>query len=96
MQIIKQPNGKFAIFSNDNLIIVDMTPDEVEAEFVRRATEDAQREVNRVLSSLNAGGFPYHQFTMSFADAVATHKKNKANCKDKEFNDYIIQLSKQT
>ena len=93
-QIIKQPDGKFCLFStvSDAIIALDMTGNEVERYFVDIATEQAISHVKHILSSLDAKGKPYYQFTISVAEAAELHEEHGG--KDKEFNSAVAKLKK--
>lgn len=72
-QIIRQPDGKYAVWSSivDHFILYDATPGDLIAEFLADEHERVEREVYRVVNELNSGGKPYHQFTMTFDEAMA-------------------------
>lgn len=71
-QIIKQPNGLYCLFSSvvDAFILLDATPQDIIDEWVNDYREQVTEKVKRIVSELETGGKPYHQFTMSFAEAV--------------------------
>ena len=72
-QIVKQPDGKYAIWSSvvDDFVVVDC---ENAAEIIDVLVEDSRREIERyvlqVLAQLDSGEEPYHQFTRSFSDCI--------------------------
>lgn len=76
-QIIKQPDGRLAIFSSgvDTWIMKDAEPGAVEDYYAMRAAEDARRSARETISHVLAGEPQkvYYQFTMTFeeADAIA-------------------------
>ena len=78
-QVIKQPDGRLCIFSNnsDTIIARDMTPADVIEYFSSRARRiaetDAARIVDRVLA--NAAREVYYQFAMTYEEAEATHRQ---------------------
>lgn len=76
-QIVKQPNGLYALWSTvvDDFVCVDATAEEIVAEFVEESTRQIQANVSRVIASLETGGKPYHQFTRSFDECVAEIKE---------------------
>ncbi len=83
-QIIKQPDGLFAVFSTivDGWVLVDATGEEIVDYFAERAADDARRSAGRILYEVATGGKPYCQFTMTFDDA---DKLNNEHCEPVEF-----------
>lgn len=75
-QIIKQPNGKFCVFSSivDNIISYDMTEEDIINEFVAESREDIERRVKEIISQLNNNEKPYYQFTYSYEEMLKTIK----------------------
>lgn len=71
-QIIKQPNGKYAVWSStvDNFILLDATPDEIIEGLVADSRRDIERAVHGKVESLDRGEKAYHQFTLSWDDAL--------------------------
>jgi len=77
-QIVKQPDGRFAIWSSvvDDFVVVDCDG----AEDIIEVFLDEQRcrladDVTRILGQLNLGKKPYHQFTKSFNDCIEVIKE---------------------
>ena len=72
-QIIKQPDGLYAIFSSitDTWIVYDADRQEIFDYYAERAKEDADRTTKRILDVVDAGhpNLVYHQFAMTFAEA---------------------------
>lgn len=75
-QIIKQPNGKYCVFSSivDNIISYDMTEQDVINEFVAEAKEDIEKRVKEIIAQLNNNEKPYYQFTHSYEEMLKTIK----------------------
>jgi len=71
-QIIKQPNGKFSIFSTvvDHFIVIDATPEEIIEYYVKEETEDITANVNAKVEALNRGEKPYGQFTQDWEETL--------------------------
>ena len=71
-RIVLQPNGKFALWSTvvDNFVLIDATKEELVEDMVDRFRHQFAIDVERITSSLLAGGKPYHQMTDSFDDCV--------------------------
>lgn len=74
-QIIKQPNGKYAVFSSvvDAFVLLDAEQPEVFEHFIDAARRQAERDVARVFEKLDKGQKPYYQFTMTFDEAAQSH-----------------------
>jgi hypothetical protein len=72
-QIIRQPDGKLAVFSSvvDSWIIMDATPEDLGDYYAEKAAEDARRDVARVLEHVLSGELrkAYFQFVMTFDEA---------------------------
>ena len=89
-QIIKQPNGLYAVWSSnvDHFILLDATPKEIVDFETKEATRGIERSVELLVESLDKGGKPYYQFTMSWDKAVEMieriHKETLAEDKTYE------------
>jgi len=77
-QVIKQPDGKLALFSSftDTWALYDGSPQEIVGWFAERAAEDARREAQRVVDLVVAGKSreAYYQFARTFAEANESSK----------------------
>jgi hypothetical protein len=75
-QIIKQPDGLYAVFSSivDGFVMYNCTPQEIVNEWVKEERIRLTESVKRIIEALDAGEKPYHQFTMSWAEALAEHE----------------------
>lgn len=77
-QIMKQPDGRLAVFSTitDTFVLVDATPEEViewrAEEAAESARERTKTELGRVLDATNEK--PYRQFTMTWDEASRLHE----------------------
>jgi len=71
-QIIKQPNGKYCIFSSvvDNVIYYDGTPQQILETIIEAETTPIRKRVNDIISKLDSGEKPYNQFTKSFEEMI--------------------------
>lgn len=71
-QIIKQPNGKFAVWSTivDDFVWRDGTPEQIVNAFVAAERQRIEQRVQKVCKSLDEGEKPYNQFTMTWEEAV--------------------------
>lgn len=76
-QIIKQPNGKYAVFSSivDDIVFYNAKKDDLIKYFVDREAERIKDYVERTLSDLDKGEKPYCQFTMTWKEALATARQ---------------------
>lgn len=79
-QIIKQPDGRFALFSSftDTIAMWDATAPEIIDWFAERAAQDARIHAARQLGHVD-GGHPeeaYHQFTMTWDEALADDREH--------------------
>jgi hypothetical protein len=74
-QIIKQPDGRLAVFSSvvDDWIITDATPAELEDYYAAEAAADARKKVQELCKAVLSGNArkAYYQFTMTFKEACA-------------------------
>lgn len=72
-QIIKQPDGKLAVFSSstDSWIIVNATQAELEDYYAERAAEDARSSTRKIVEHVLAGHPTrvYYQFAMTVEEA---------------------------
>lgn len=75
-QIIKQPNYKYAVFSSisDGFIICDATREQIVDLLVENERERIQASTERIFKLLDEGGKPYHQFTMTWEEALKKHE----------------------
>ncbi len=77
-QIIKQPNGKFCIFSTETNNITDynMSSDEIIESFTNEYRVNITKDVNEVIAKIESNQKPYFQFTLSYQEILATIKRN--------------------
>lgn len=75
-QIIKQPNGKFCIFSTivDSVTFYHMEEQDIINEWVEEAKKEIEENVKKIISDLNQGKAPYRQYTMSYQEMLETIK----------------------
>lgn len=76
-QIIRQPNGKFAIFSSisDTLVAIDLTVEELKELWISEAKREAVRHVDHITEALAKGETPYMGWSITYAEAVETHMR---------------------
>lgn len=67
-QIIKQPNGKYCIFSSivDNVTHYDMSVEDIIEDWANEAKNKIVEDVKNIVSKLENGEQPYYQFTKSY------------------------------
>ena len=72
-QIVKQPNGKYAVWSSgvDDFILVNVEVCEIIEEFAEWERQKIIERVNSIVDALERGDKPYHQFTRSYDECVA-------------------------
>lgn len=86
-QIIKQPSGKYCLFSSiiDNVIYYDLKEvDDIVKAFIEDYKEKTKDNVEKKVKILNEGGKPYHQFTMDFEEMLETIKEQHGKKEYKE------------
>ena len=73
-QIIKQPDGKYAVWSSnvDYFVFVNASPADIIEYFVEKQREDITATVTKNVAALENGEKPYHQFTMTWDEAIET------------------------
>lgn len=71
-QIIKQPDGKYAIWSSivDDFVITDCTLKEYIEFLIERESKRIRNEVEEIARKLENGEKPYYQFTKTYEEAV--------------------------
>jgi len=87
-QIIKQPNGKYCVFSTivNNTIIYNCTKNEVIEIYLSMEKERVKTELKRIFEKLNKKEKPYYQFTISFEEMIKVIKKEHGI---KEYNEHL-------
>jgi hypothetical protein len=73
-QIVRQPDGNYAVFSTgtDTIIVYNATAEEIVEWFVDRAAEDARRQVRNLIEHVAAGNAraAYFQFALSWDEVL--------------------------
>lgn len=71
-QIVKQPNGKYCIFSSevDNITHYNMSVQDIIDQWVEDARYDITEKVVEITIKLEKGEMPYRQFTKSYNDVL--------------------------
>lgn len=79
-QIIKQPDGKFAIWSStaDGIIMHGATRSQIERFFVLEAEKETIRSVGTILDLVDGGHAQdaYFQFAKPWEEALRQHNEN--------------------
>jgi len=84
-QIIKQPNGLYAIYSSicDNFVFINATPDDIVECWLEEEKERIYIKIDKIIAKLEAGEKPYYQFTLTWDEACdsikETHGKAELN-----------------
>ena len=71
-QIIKQPDGKFCVWSTivDDFIIIDATPEEIIEIYIEEKSEEIKRSVYEVVDLLDQNKKPfYYSYDMTYEEA---------------------------
>lgn len=78
-QIIKQPNGKYAIWStvSDSVIAWDGTKEEIINYFAEEAKQRAITKVNELIDQIDNGQNPYFQFAISWKECEKSIKEQE-------------------
>jgi hypothetical protein len=76
-QIIKQPNGKYAVFSSvvDDFVFYNATPKDLIDYFAKHEVEKITQFVEETVKGIDKGTKPYFQFTMTWDEAVETARQ---------------------
>jgi len=73
-QIIKQPNGKYCLFSSivDTVTYYNMTKEEIVEVWTENARKEFEQKVNDITEKLDKGKNPYFQFTLDYESMLQT------------------------
>jgi len=76
-QIIKQPNGRYGVFSSitATFVVYDATPEEIIEYWLESQKKEITEKVRETVAVLERGEKPYYQFTLSFDEALAIIKE---------------------
>lgn len=79
-QIIRQPDGRYAVFCSvtDTIVVWDATEEEVVELFAERAADRARQDVRRLLGYVAAGNprKAYFQFALTWEEALAMDREH--------------------
>ena len=71
-QIIKQPDGRYSIYSTivENFIYTDLTAEEYIQIRIAEESADIRETITDIIGAIGRGEKPYHQFTKTYDEAV--------------------------
>ena len=71
-QIVKQPDGRFSIWSSivDNFIITDCTKEEYIEMRIKEETEKIKKDLNEIFDNIENGKNSYFQFTKTYDECI--------------------------
>jgi hypothetical protein len=84
-QIIKQPNGLWALWSSivDDFILTDVTANDILEYYVEEYRADMANDISNKITQLNNGKKAYYQFTMTYEEAMERRRLNETEKMDK-------------
>jgi hypothetical protein len=73
-QIIKQPNGKYCIFSSvvDNVTYYNCTKEQIIDIHIKQEADSIRKRVSLIIDELEDGEKPYNEFTKTFEEMLLT------------------------
>lgn len=76
-QIIKQPNGRYSIYSSivERIICYQMTKKEIKKYYKKEAIRKEKERVNDLLNRIESGKSPYYKYALSWEDVKKTIPK---------------------
>jgi excinuclease UvrABC ATPase subunit len=85
-QIIKQPNGKYCIFSSvvDNVTFYDMSVEDIIEEWVDEARKNITEKVESIVLKIENNENPYFQFTKSYDEMIEDIERNHGKKESKK------------
>lgn len=94
-QYIKQPNGKFAIWSTviDDFTAINCTMEEIIEIEIEDEVKNLRRRISEKLEKVDKGEPAYYQFTMSWKAAL--EERDERHGKNREFDDQGNEFSSQ-
>lgn len=78
-QIIRdRTHNRYALFSSmtDTFVMRDATQNEIIDFFMEEYEASLRGKITQIVQSLNKGGKPYHQFTMTLEEAEEKHREH--------------------
>lgn len=76
-QIIKQPNGLYAVWSTivDDFVLYDCTPEDIIQDRMSSYERTTREDVQRIIGQLKRREKPYYQFTETWASCLSYLRK---------------------
>lgn len=93
-QIIKQPNGKYCVYSSivDDVIYYDASREMLINQFTQDAKEGIAKQVNEVCDEIESGGKPYLQFTIDFDRLIKIIELHHGKKRAEEVNETLTKI----
>ena len=91
-QIIRQPDGRYAIWSTtvDNFVYLNCTKEELVEAFLEKERKETIRKVNEIVEKLREDKEkPYYQFTVAWEEALRTIKECHGRGEVKKIEKYL-------
>lgn len=91
-QIIRQPNGKYCLYSSnvDNIVYYNLLKDDIKAIWQQQSNNQLSDKVDQIIEDLEENKKPYYQFTMSFEEMMNSIKERHG---DKEYEEIMLLIS---
>lgn len=72
LYIIKQPNGKYGVFSTqtNRFCLINQTPDQLVESMTSQELSEKQAEIKNIIKQIEQGKNPYFHFAKSFSDVL--------------------------
>jgi len=95
-QIIKQPDGKWCVWSSivDQFIVIDVTKQELIDWYGNRAKLAAELRTQEIFEQLEKGENPYFQFAITFNELAKTHLKKVKGLEPDPFTKHLRKLQR--
>lgn len=84
-QIIKQPNGKYLVFSSivDAVILYNYSEEDLVQHYLEVEEEKIRTNISKIIEKIENDEKPYYQFTRTFEEVIELHNKNSEEKIDK-------------
>ena len=71
-EIIKQPNGKYCVFSTmyNNIVCYNATPEEIIEWWLEETKEEITERVNSIVDKIEKGEKPYRQSIQTYEEMI--------------------------
>jgi hypothetical protein len=83
-QILKQPDGKWALFDLETgiFVLLDCTAEEVASEVSKQGEHDARENAMRRIAAIERGHQPYGPSAITWGEALAEHLRHAPESND--------------